>query len=119
MAHPHQYLQDWYYVNAAMQAQLPYDLSQRQWLILCHIYLIDDVHTVKSLSFQFDIAKPAICRALDSLSQMGLIKRVRDAQDKRHVIMQKTLKGIGFLNQFSDIMEQYYIRAKQSASFAQ
>jgi DNA-binding MarR family transcriptional regulator len=36
------------------------------------------------------------------------LKRRKDEQDGRSVIIQKTMKGIAFLNQFTDIMDKYY-----------
>ncbi len=106
MSHTH--LHDWYRICARMQEQLKHELTMRQWLILMHIYLVDDVHSVKSLAYSFDISKPAICRALDSLSIAGLVRRRKDENDKRNVTIQKTMQGIAFLNQFSDILEHYH-----------
>lgn len=109
----HQHLQNWYQISARMHEQLDHELTMRQWLILTHIYLIDDTHTVKSLSYSLNISKPAICRALDSLSGIGLLKRRKDDSDRRNMIIQKTMQGIAFLNDFSDILDGYYQKIPQ------
>jgi DNA-binding MarR family transcriptional regulator len=72
-------------------------------------------HTVRSLAYTFDISKPSVCRALDTLSLCGLLKRRKDAEDGRSVLVQKTMKGIAFLNQFSDILDQYYSGSRAAA----
>jgi DNA-binding MarR family transcriptional regulator len=103
------YLTDWYHICAQTLAQMPQELTSRQWAILMHVYLMEGDHTVRSLAYTFDISKPSVCRALDTLSHYGLLKRRKDANDGRSILVQKTLKGIAFLNQFSDILEQYYV----------
>jgi DNA-binding MarR family transcriptional regulator len=87
----------------SMQA-LSADLSSRQMAVLLTVYLETGPHSVKSLSENLGISKPAICRGLDVLEQMGLIKRQRDKEDKRNVLIQRTVKGSVFLSEFSDII---------------
>ena len=82
------------------------DLSMRQWAILLTVYLNPAPHTVRRMAEEFRIPKPAISRALDSLSILGLIKRVRDPKDKRIVIVQKTPDGALFVDDFARIVEQ-------------
>ena len=113
-----QRLYDWYQICAASLEQLPCELTTRQWSILMHVYLMDSTHTVRSLAYTFDISKPSVCRALDTLSTSGLLKRRRDSQDGRSIIVSKTMKGIAFLNQFSDILEAYYARETTDAVHA-
>jgi DNA-binding MarR family transcriptional regulator len=76
----------------------------RQWAILCHIYLLDGEHSVTSLAYSFDLPKGSISRALESLVLHGLLKRQHGLHDRRQIFMRKTMKGIAFLNQFSDIL---------------
>ena len=45
------------------------DLSARQMAVLMTIYLADPPHTVRGLSEGLNIAKPAVTRALDRLSE--------------------------------------------------
>ncbi len=101
---PH--LVEWYRICGETITGLPHELTMRQWAILLHVYLVDDTHTVKSLAYTFDLPKPSVCRALDTLSMIGLLRRRKDDEDKRNVIVQKTMKGISFLNQFDDILER-------------
>ncbi|MEL6213388.1 MAG: MarR family transcriptional regulator, partial [Pseudomonadota bacterium] len=61
------------------------DLSMRQWAILLCVYLNPGRHTVRALARDLNVPKPAISRALDALSILGFIKRVRDPEDKRIV----------------------------------
>ncbi|NET71507.1 MAG: winged helix-turn-helix transcriptional regulator [Sphaerospermopsis sp. SIO1G2] len=102
-----QSLVHWYRICAETISQLPCELSMRQWAIFVHVYVVEDTHTVKSLAYTFDIPKPAVCRALDSLSMHGLVKRKKDQRDRRNVTIEKTMQGIMFLNQFNDILEKF------------
>lgn len=81
-----------------------YDLSMRQLSVLLSVYMDEPPHTVKNLAQRMNISKPAICRALDSLSKNGLLKRVRDEKDRRNVYVQRTVKGSVFLTEFSEII---------------
>lgn len=87
------------------------DLSLRQWALLLTVYLTPGPHTVRSLSAELNVPKPAISRALDALSIHGFIKRARDPEDKRIVIVQKTEEGALFVDQFASIVEE---RERQS-----
>ena len=50
------------------------------------------------------ISKPAICRAIDALEAARLVKRIRDRQDKRNVLIRRTAKGSVYLSEFADII---------------
>ena len=80
------------------------DLSARQMAILLTVYLTPPPHTVKGLSEKLDVTKPAITRALDTMGQMGLLKRRRDPEDKRNVLVQSTVEGSAFLSEFADLI---------------
>jgi DNA-binding MarR family transcriptional regulator len=80
------------------------DLSARQMALLLSIYLTPPPHTVKGLSKTLDVTKPAITRALDTLSQLDLLKRKRDPEDKRNVLVQRTVAGSVFLSEFADLI---------------
>lgn len=86
--------------------ELPLDLSQRQLATLLHIYMAQPPHTVGSLSEQLKISKPAICRALDLLSQHDLVRRKKDEEDRRVVYLQRTVAGSVFLRDLGDIYAQ-------------
>lgn len=87
----------------AVRAEGP-DLSMRQWSILLTIYLNPGPHTVRGLARDLNVPKPAISRALDALSILGFVKRVRDPRDKRIVLVQKTTEGSVYLDEFSRIV---------------
>lgn len=81
------------------------DLSMRQWAILMTIYLMPGPHTVRGLSRDLNVPKPAISRALDALSILGFVRRVRDMDDKRIVLVQKTPEGSMYVDDFARIVE--------------
>lgn len=78
------------------------DLSARQMAILLTVYLSPPPHTVRGLSADLSISKPAITRALDAMGRMGLLKRKRDEDDKRNVLIQRTVKGSVYLSDFAE-----------------
>ena len=78
------------------------DLSSRQLAILLQVYLCDPPHTVRGLASLLNISKPAVTRALDRLSLLGFLKRKRDTEDKRNVLVQRTVKGSVFLSDFAE-----------------
>lgn len=80
------------------------DLSARQMALLLTVYLTPPPHTVRGLAMTLNISKPAITRALDRLSDYGLIRRKVDEQDRRSVLIQRTVKGSVFLREFGDII---------------
>ncbi|MEL7490629.1 MAG: MarR family transcriptional regulator [Pseudomonadota bacterium] len=82
------------------------DLSMRQWAILLAVYLNPGRHTVRALARDLNVPKPAVSRALDALSILGFVKRVRDPEDKRIVLVQKTPDGAVYVDEFARIVEQ-------------
>lgn len=80
------------------------DLSARQMALLLTVYLTTPPHTVRGLATSLNVSKPAITRAVDRLSEYGLVKRKVDEQDRRSVLIQRTVKGSVFLREFGDII---------------
>jgi len=78
------------------------DLTSRQMSVLLSVYMTEPPHTVRGLAAELNVTKPVITRALDTMSQMGLVKRKRDENDKRSVLVQRTVKGAVFLSELSD-----------------
>ena len=78
----------------------------RQWAILLTVYLHPGPHTVRALARELNVPKPAISRALDALSLLGFVRRVRDADDRRIVNVQKTTEGAIFVDQFMHLVDQ-------------
>lgn len=83
--------------------ELPFDLSHRQLAIVLHVYMAPAPHTVRSLSEQLGISKPAICRALDTLSFHDLVRRKKDEDDRRVVYLTRTVNGSVFLRDLGEI----------------
>ena len=80
------------------------DLSNRQMAVLMTVYLEEPPHTVKALSTNLKVSKPAITRAIDKLSDMGFLKRKVDEKDNRNVLLQRTVKGSIYLREFGDLI---------------
>lgn len=90
------------------------DLTSRQLALLLRIYLKPQPHTVRGLAKALNVAKPVITRAVDTLSFLGLVKRIRDEADKRNVLIQRTVKGAVFLTDFAETMEKANQLAEES-----
>ena len=82
------------------------DLSARQMALLLTVYLTPPPHTVRGLAESLNVSKPAITRALDRLGQMELLRRKVDDNDRRSVLVQRTVKGSVFLREFGEIIVQ-------------
>lgn len=80
------------------------DLSARQMALLLTVYLTPQPHTVRGLASSLNVSKPAITRALDRLSELGMIKRKVDETDRRSVLVQRTVKGSVFLREFGELI---------------
>ena len=80
------------------------DLSARQMALLLTVYLTPPPHTVRGLAITLNVSKPAVTRALDRLSEYGLVRRKVDDADRRSVLIQRTVKGSVFLREFGDII---------------
>ncbi len=94
----------WCRILARSLAETEYQLSPRQMMILLHVYLGDPPHTVKSIADSLNISKAAVCRAVDILCGHSLLRRKRDAVDKRNVFIQRTVKGSVYLSEMADII---------------
>lgn len=88
-------------LTAAVRGSGP-DLSARQMAILLTVYLGPPPHTVRGLAGALALQKPAVVRALDSLERHDYVRRRRDEQDRRNVLVQRTVKGSVFLTEFAD-----------------
>lgn len=78
------------------------DLSARQIAILLTVYQTPPPHTVRGLSADLNVSKPAITRALDTLGKLGFVRRRRDDADRRSVLVQRTVKGSVFLSELAE-----------------
>lgn len=82
------------------------DLSARQMALMLTVYLTPPPHTVRGLAEALNISKPAITRALDRLGQLGYLRRKPDDNDRRSILVQRTVKGSVFLSEFGDIISE-------------
>lgn len=69
------------------------DLNVRQAAILLRVSLEPGPHTVRGLAEALSLGKPAVSRALDALSGLGLARRMPDESDRRSVLVQTTDRG--------------------------
>ncbi len=90
-------------ISDVVRADRP-DLTLRQQAILLNVYLKPQPHTVRGLARDLNITKPAVTRALDTLSRLELVRRKKDPNDLRNVLVQRTVKGSVFLSEFSDMI---------------
>jgi DNA-binding MarR family transcriptional regulator len=94
----------WQRVVTSSLRELPYDLSQRQTAVLLAIYMTPPPHMIRSIAATLNISKPAICRAVDVLSTLDLIRRKKDEDDRRNVFLQRTINGSVYLRDFADLI---------------
>lgn len=78
------------------------DLSVRQTAILLCVYLTPPPHTVRGLAARLKISKPAVTRALDTLSGLGVLRRKADENDRRSVLVHRTVAGSVYLSEFAE-----------------
>jgi DNA-binding MarR family transcriptional regulator len=78
------------------------DLTARQLAVLMTVRLQPAPHTVRGLAGTLNVGKPAITRALDTLSRLGFVQRRRDPKDGRNVFIERTEKGDAFLAQLGE-----------------
>ena len=77
------------------------DLSTRQMAILLIVYTQPAPHTVRGLSADLTISTT---RALDRLGQLDFVRRKVDEDDRRSVLVQRTLKGSVFLADYAGLI---------------
>jgi len=94
----------WQRVTVASVRQDAPDLSARQTALLLTVYLTPPPHTVRGLAEIMNISKPAVTRAIDRLSELGMVKRKVDERDRRSVLIQRTVRGSVFLREFGDLI---------------
>jgi len=80
------------------------DLSARQLGVFLTVYLNEGPHTVRGLAASLNVSKPAITRALDRLGELDFARRKTDPQDRRSVLVQRTVKGAALLREMRTIM---------------
>ena len=99
---PSQALRLWQQVALSEVHADKLDLSMRQAAILFTVYLDPPPHTVRGLAARLGVSKPVITRALDTMGALKLISRQRDEQDRRNVLVRRTVDGALFVERFGD-----------------
>ena len=102
-----QALKMWHDINLDLVHDDAPDLSARQVTILLTVYLEPPPHTVRGLAAKLGVSKPVITRALDAMGRMELVSRRRDAQDRRNVLVQRTVEGSLFLERLADTISNH------------
>jgi DNA-binding MarR family transcriptional regulator len=80
------------------------DLSARQMSLLLSVYLTPASHTVRGLANLLKVSKPAITRAVNRLTGLDMVRRKPDPDDKRSVLIQRTVRGSAFLREFCNLI---------------
>jgi DNA-binding MarR family transcriptional regulator len=101
---PSQALRLWQQVTLSEVRDKRPDLTMRQATILLTIYLDPPPHTVRGLAARLGVTKPVITRALDTMGEMKLLSRHRDENDKRNVLVKRTVDGALFVERFGDVI---------------
>ncbi|MHA1525188.1 MAG: MarR family transcriptional regulator [Alphaproteobacteria bacterium] len=99
---PLQALNLWRDVTVAQVGDGDVDLSTRQIALLLTIYLQTPPHTVRGLAQKLDVSKPVISRALTTMGSLDLVARRRDANDRRNVLVQRTVEGALYLDRLAE-----------------
>ena len=104
---PSQALKLWRQVHLDLVRDGEPDLSARQTTILLTVYLELPPHTVRGLAKQLGVTKPVITRALDTLGKLGLLTRKRDEEDRRKVVIQRTVAGALAVERLGDLVTEH------------
>ena len=91
------------------------DLSLRQMAVLLTVYLEPPPHTVRGLAQKLGVTKPVITRALNAMGRHELLQRRRDENDRRNVLVQRTLKGALYLEALAEIIREKAAEVMQEA----
>ncbi len=94
------------------------DLSARQLGVFLTVYLGEGPHTVRGLAAALNVSKPAITRALDRLGELDFARRKTDPQDRRSVLVQRTVKGNALLREMRTIMSEAATAAQDEGAGA-
>lgn len=103
---PSQALKLWHDVVLELVRAADQDLTARQMSILLTVYLEPPPHTVRGLAQKLEVTKPAITRALDTLGASKLLSRKRDENDRRNVIITRTVAGALYLERLGDLVSE-------------
>ncbi len=80
------------------------DLTARQLSIFLIVYLGEGPHTVRGLASALNVPKASVTRGLDRMSKFELTHRRTDPQDRRSVLVQRTVKGTALVREIQAVM---------------
>lgn len=101
---PSQSLRLWQQVSLSEVRDFPADLTTRQMAILLTVYLDPPPHTVRGLARLLNVTKPVITRALDTMGALKLVERRRDEEDRRNVLVRRTVEGALYVERLGDVI---------------
>jgi len=79
-------------------------LSTRQMAVLLTVYLEEQPHTLRSLARRLGVSESATARAIDVLERLDFVRRRRDQEDRRNLLVQRTVKGAVHLHDFGELV---------------
>lgn len=91
-------LQRWFAAGVASNRP---DLTARQMAVLLICYRNAEPQTVRGMAAALNVAKPAITRALDRLSDLDLIHRKTDPLDRRNILTRRTTTGAALIRRLA------------------
>lgn len=75
------------------------NISVRMLRILLHIHLGGKVTNLRSIATEMQMPPPSLCRSLDMLGTMHLVKRIRDDNDRRVMSIHLTEEGLAYVKE--------------------
>ena len=96
-------------IYRAMSRELNRRLSQLGLSYLDFLVLRATSEGKKSMAYlanRFFVTQSAITASVDKLEEMGLVKRVRDVEDRRKILVEITEKGLETFNKGIEIYKQ-------------
>lgn len=83
------------------------DLTNRQLALVLLACRTDGPHTVRGMAKVMKVTKPVVTRALNTLCNLGLLRRERETDDRRSVFIRPTTDGNAFLQQLAGAADFY------------
>jgi DNA-binding MarR family transcriptional regulator len=82
------------------------DLTARQLTAYLTVYVDETPHTVSSLATFLHVTRPGVTRIVDRLTEFDLVAREADRDDRRRVLVRRTLQGMVFFRELSAITRE-------------
>jgi DNA-binding MarR family transcriptional regulator len=82
------------------------DLSALQLAVFLTCYLESRTHTGRSLATELGVSKSRTTRALDRLTELGLVRLAANPADLSSALLQQTRAGASFMEELSHTMAE-------------